>query len=373
MINDVLDWFRTPPTGRATTASRTGCSSTPCSRWWRCCSRWRSACRWRSGSGTSAAGAPSRSTSPTWAGRSRSWRCSRCWRWASSAAPTSGRSGGPGLATLITLALFALPPIITNAYVAVSGVDEDLVEAARGMGMSETQVLRGVELPVAMPLIVSGVRLAVVQVWATATIAALVAGPGLGRIITHGYDSNHPAEVIAGSIIVAVVALILEGIMALLQRALDPLPAGAADCALQGLSGPCPRLAAEGSRPPDTRGAHRGTQKVGTTMNPIRRILVALVALPLLLAAAACGSDSFEGRQQRGSGDKVIDRRPEVHRGRHHDPALQGAPRQGGLRHEREEPRCARHLPRPAGEGRRADLRRLPLLADRGAEPQDQR
>ncbi len=72
------------------------------------------------------------------------------------------------------------------------------------MGMSETQVLRGVELPVAMPLIVSGVRLAVVQVWATATIAALVAGPGLGRIITHGYDSNHPAEVISGSIIVAV-------------------------------------------------------------------------------------------------------------------------------------------------------------------------
>jgi osmoprotectant transport system permease protein len=137
-----------------------------------------------------------------------------------------GAFGRAGLATLITLALFALPPIITNAYVAVSGVDDDMVEAARGMGMDEWQVLRRVELPVAMPLIVSGVRLAVVQVWATATIAALVAGPGLGRIIIHGYDSNRPAEVIAGSLIVAVIALVLEGVMALAQRALDPLPAG---------------------------------------------------------------------------------------------------------------------------------------------------
>jgi osmoprotectant transport system permease protein len=137
-----------------------------------------------------------------------------------------GPFGRAGAATLITLALFALPPIITNAYVAVSGVDDDLLEAARGMGMNERQVLRRVELPVAMPLIVSGVRLAVVQVWATATVAALVAGPGLGRIITHGYDSNKPAEVIAGSLIVAVIALVLEGAMAFAQRALDPLPAG---------------------------------------------------------------------------------------------------------------------------------------------------
>ena len=137
-----------------------------------------------------------------------------------------GPFGRAGLATLITLALFALPPIITNAYVAVSGVDDDLVEAARGMGMDERQVLRRVELPVALPLIISGVRLAVVQVWATATIAALVAGPGLGRIITHGYDANRPAEVIAGSIIVAVIALALEILMAVLQRRLDPLPPG---------------------------------------------------------------------------------------------------------------------------------------------------
>lgn len=137
-----------------------------------------------------------------------------------------GPFGRAGAATLITLALFALPPILTNAYVAVAGVDDDLLEAARGMGMDEVQVLRRVELPVALPLIFSGVRLAVVQVWATATVAALVAGPGLGRIITHGYDSNRPAEVIAGSLIVAVIALVLEGLLAYAQRALDPLPAG---------------------------------------------------------------------------------------------------------------------------------------------------
>jgi osmoprotectant transport system permease protein len=137
-----------------------------------------------------------------------------------------GPFGRAGLATLITLVLFAFPPIITNAYVAVSGVDDDLLEAARGMGMDEKQVLGRVELPVALPLIISGVRRAVVQVWATATVAALVAGPGLGRIITHGYDSNKPAEVIAGSLIVALIALVLEGAMALLQRALDPLPTG---------------------------------------------------------------------------------------------------------------------------------------------------
>ena len=85
--------------------------------------------------------------------------------------------------------------------------------------MSGGQVLFRVELPNSLPLIVSGLRLALVQVWATATIAALVAGPGMGRIIVHGYDSDNGAEVIGASIIVAVLALILEAAMMLLQRA----------------------------------------------------------------------------------------------------------------------------------------------------------
>lgn len=138
-----------------------------------------------------------------------------------------GPFGRAGLATLVTLALFALPPIITNAYVGVTGVDPEIVEAARGMGLSESEVLRRVEMPLARPMIVSGLRLALVQVWATATVAALVAGPGLGRIITHGYDADRPSEVIAGSLVVAVIALALEGTLVLVQRASDPVPSPA--------------------------------------------------------------------------------------------------------------------------------------------------
>ncbi|HNA99200.1 MAG TPA: ABC transporter permease [Marmoricola sp.] len=132
---------------------------------------------------------------------------------------TLGPYGRAGLATLLTLTAFALPPIVTITTEAVRGVDAQLVEAARGMGMSGWQLLTRVEIPNALPLIISGLRLALVQVWATATIAALVAGPGLGRIIVHGYDSDNGAEVIGAATIVAAVALVLEGGMTLLQRA----------------------------------------------------------------------------------------------------------------------------------------------------------
>ncbi len=134
-----------------------------------------------------------------------------------------GPYGRAGLATLVALMLFALPPVITNAYVGMREVDRDTVEAARGMGMRGGQLLRRVELPLAMPLILTGVRLAVVQVWATATIAALVAGPGLGRIITLGFRRQDVAEVVAGALVVAVIALLLEGGMILAQRRLDPV------------------------------------------------------------------------------------------------------------------------------------------------------
>ncbi|HEX6247328.1 MAG TPA: ABC transporter permease [Nocardioidaceae bacterium] len=134
-----------------------------------------------------------------------------------------GPFGRAGLATLIALVLFGLPPIITNAYVGMREVDRDTVEAARGMGMDGGQLLRRVELPLAAPLILAGVRLAVVQIWATATIAALVAGPGLGRIITLGFRRQDVAEVWAGALVVAVIALVLERAMAYLQHSLDPV------------------------------------------------------------------------------------------------------------------------------------------------------
>jgi osmoprotectant transport system permease protein len=134
-----------------------------------------------------------------------------------------GLYGRAGLATLIALVLFALPPIITNSYVGMREVDRDIVEASRGMGMRGSQVFRRVELPLAMPVIMTGIRLALVQVWATATIAALVAGPGLGRIITSGFANERTYEVVAGAVLVAVGALVLEGFAVLAERLVDPM------------------------------------------------------------------------------------------------------------------------------------------------------
>jgi osmoprotectant transport system permease protein len=126
-------------------------------------------------------------------------------------------------ATTIALAVFAIPPILTNTYIGVREVDPAAVDAARGMGMSGPQVLAQVELPLATSLLMDGVRLAAVQVIATATIAALVAGGGLGSIITEGFARQDQAEVVAGALCVLVLALSVEGLMALLQRRVNPL------------------------------------------------------------------------------------------------------------------------------------------------------
>ena len=138
-----------------------------------------------------------------------------------------GPYGRAGLATLIALTLFALPPIITNSYVAMREVPPDVREAARGMGMTGAQRFWRVELPLGLPLVMSGVRLALVQVWATATIAALVAGPGLGQVITDGFFRSNYGKGIAGALVVAAVALVLELLAALAQRAADPTRRGA--------------------------------------------------------------------------------------------------------------------------------------------------
>lgn len=137
---------------------------------------------------------------------------------------TIGPYGRGGIATLVALTLFALPPIITNAYVAVREVAPDVKESATGMGMTSWQLFRRVELPLAMPLVAAGIRLALVQVWATATIAAMVAGPGLGRIITDGFANSDYGKGLGGAVVVAIGAMILEGAAALAQRAVDPIP-----------------------------------------------------------------------------------------------------------------------------------------------------
>jgi osmoprotectant transport system permease protein len=125
--------------------------------------------------------------------------------------------------TVIALVLFAIPPLLTNAYVGMREADREAVDAARGMGMSGGQLLARVELPLAYPLIATGVRTAAVQVVATATLAALAGGGGLGRVITAGFHTYDTAQVVAGAVLVAVLALLVEAALMLLGRALDPM------------------------------------------------------------------------------------------------------------------------------------------------------
>ncbi|MGY5883712.1 ABC transporter permease [Modestobacter lacusdianchii] len=125
-------------------------------------------------------------------------------------------------ATTIALALFAIPPVLTNTYVGFRGVDRDVVEASRAMGMSGRQVLLRAELPLATPLMMTGVRTAAVQVVATATLAALVAGGGLGRIITLGFRQQDYGAVLAGAIVVAALAVLTELLLAAVSWALTP-------------------------------------------------------------------------------------------------------------------------------------------------------
>ncbi|MER5339832.1 MULTISPECIES: ABC transporter permease [Streptomyces] len=120
--------------------------------------------------------------------------------------------------TVVALVLFAVPPLLTNAYVGMREVDRSVVRSARGMGMTGRQMLLHVELPLSLPMVMNGVRIAAVQLVATATIAALAGGGGLGRIITAGFNLASTPQVVAGAILVAVFALIVEGIFEIAER-----------------------------------------------------------------------------------------------------------------------------------------------------------
>ncbi|MGY1724600.1 ABC transporter permease [Blastococcus sp. SYSU DS0533] len=127
-------------------------------------------------------------------------------------------------ATAIALAVFAFPPILTNTYVGFRGVDGDVREAARAMGMTRGQVLRRVELPLALPLVMTGVRTAAVQVVATAGLAALVGGGGLGRVVNLGFGQQDYGLIIAGAIVIAALALLTELVLVALTWAVRPGP-----------------------------------------------------------------------------------------------------------------------------------------------------
>ena len=122
---------------------------------------------------------------------------------------------------MVALVILAGPVMLTNAYVAVDQVDQDAVRAARAMGMRGPQVLWRVELPLALPLIFAGIRTAAVYVVATAPLAALAGGGGLGDIIVN-QPTYGPEGVVAGSLVIAALAFATEGVFALLQYAVTP-------------------------------------------------------------------------------------------------------------------------------------------------------
>jgi osmoprotectant transport system permease protein len=124
--------------------------------------------------------------------------------------------------TVIALVLLAIPPILTNTYVGVEAVDRDTVEAARGMGMSEREILLRLEVPLATRLIMAGVRTSAVTVVATATLSALIGGGTLGRYIVDGFAQSDNGMLVAGSILVALLAVITEVGLGILERRLTP-------------------------------------------------------------------------------------------------------------------------------------------------------
>lgn len=135
------------------------------------------------------------------------------------AAQLFGIGWEPAFAALVAL---GIPPMVTNAYVGMRDVDADVKEAARGMGMTGLQSLWRVELPVALPPLMAGVRTAAVQVVATATLAALVAWGGLGRFIVDGIAQRDFVQVFAGAVLVGALSILTEVGLAGVQRVIVP-------------------------------------------------------------------------------------------------------------------------------------------------------
>jgi osmoprotectant transport system permease protein len=135
----------------------------------------------------------------------------------------STRAFGLSTKTAVTaLALFAIPPMLTNAYAGMVSVDADTIEAARGLGMSTRQVVLRVELPLAVPLLAAGIRSAVLQTFATATLASYVGNPTLGTLIQLGQATQRKEQVLAGAITLAVIAIVLDLVLGRIQAAVTP-------------------------------------------------------------------------------------------------------------------------------------------------------
>ena len=130
------------------------------------------------------------------------------------------QSGFKVYPTLVAMIVLAIPPILVNTYAGIEQVDRELVESARGMGLRDRQILWSVEIPIALPVIVGGLRSAAVQVVATATLGAIYGLGALGGFIVEGVAQNDDGKLFGGVILVAVLALAAEGLLALAQRQL---------------------------------------------------------------------------------------------------------------------------------------------------------
>lgn len=143
-------------------------------------------------------------------------------------------------ATFVALVLLAIPPILTNTYVGIRSVDADATDAARGMGMTEGEILRKIEIPLAASLIVTGLRLAAVQVVATATLGALAAWGGLGRYIVDGFQAGDDVQLLGGAILVALLAIATEIGFGFAERLVAPKTRSARGTAPSQADGPLP-------------------------------------------------------------------------------------------------------------------------------------
>lgn len=119
---------------------------------------------------------------------------------------------------LVALTILACPPILINTYAGFRSVERAIVEAAHGMGMSSWQVLRSIEFPLALPVILAGIRIATVEVIASASLAAYIGGDGLGNFIQRGFSVNRLDILLVGTLSIALLALLADSLLALLQR-----------------------------------------------------------------------------------------------------------------------------------------------------------
>lgn len=124
--------------------------------------------------------------------------------------------------TIVAMVVLAVPPIMVNAYTGVAGVDRELVEVGRGVGMDGAQLLARVELPLAVPAIVTGIRSGAVQIVATATLGAIFGFGALGRYLVDGVAQRDMGQILGGAVLVAGLVIVTELLFALVQRAVTP-------------------------------------------------------------------------------------------------------------------------------------------------------